>query len=186
MTPLFWPAVVTGVGAIGLLIARLVQLRKDRKAISSTSFAYDPLQNSGLNVDNMSAVEYLAMLLATDAHRGQFRRDGVTPYITHPAAVARMVSDAAKPVAWLHDVLEDCPEFTVRTLYDKGLAYYIVEAVVTLTKVPGEDYFVYIRRVKANPLAREVKIADIEHNLGSQPKKKNVFKYRKALEILRA
>ena len=51
----------------------------------------------------------LAAQIATDAHRGQFRRDGVTPYISHPEAVAKRVEgdDLAEAIAWLHDVLED-------------------------------------------------------------------------------
>jgi (p)ppGpp synthase/HD superfamily hydrolase len=53
------------------------------------------------------------------AHIGQFRKDGVTPYITHPARVACLVAyfmrHSAKwyiyvAAAWLHDVMEDCSE----------------------------------------------------------------------------
>ena len=50
------------------------------------------------------------------AHIGQFRKDKKTPYITHPARVAHMVSqflDGSKAylyvaAGWLHDVMEDC------------------------------------------------------------------------------
>lgn len=50
---------------------------------------------------------------ASRAHKGQFRKDRKTPYITHPARVAGLVgifngSHVAVIAAWLHDVYEDC------------------------------------------------------------------------------
>lgn len=58
---------------------------------------------------------------ASRAHKGQFRKDRKTPYITHPARVAGLVgtfngSHVAIIAAWLHDVYEDCsPEWIVNT-----------------------------------------------------------------------
>jgi (p)ppGpp synthase/HD superfamily hydrolase len=58
---------------------------------------------------------------ASRAHKGQFRKDRKTPYITHPARVAGLVgifngSHVAVIAAWLHDVYEDCsPEWIVKT-----------------------------------------------------------------------
>jgi len=58
---------------------------------------------------------------ASRAHKGQFRKDRKTPYITHPARVAGLVgifngSHIAITAAWLHDVYEDCsPEWIVKT-----------------------------------------------------------------------
>lgn len=108
-------------------------------------------------------------------------------YITHPAAVAAAVSEAAKPAAWLHDVLEDnLEQFNWLTIVGLGVDLETVAAVLALTKHNGEDYFDYIANVKKNLIAREVKIADIEHNLASDPKLENVEKYKQALEILKA
>jgi len=51
------------------------------------------------------------------SHIGQFRKDGKTPYITHPGRVASLTATFTKGVedwyvwvaaAWLHDVIEDC------------------------------------------------------------------------------
>lgn len=134
----------------------------------------------------LEEAESIARNIAHDAHAGQFRRDGVTPYVTHPAQVASAVSPEAKPIAWLHDVLEDCPQYSRKRLLHCALSKEIVDAVWLLTKVPGTDYMDYILRVKANPLAREVKIADIEYNLSANPNPESVGKYRKALEILKA
>lgn len=49
---------------------------------------------------------------ATKIHEGQFRADGVTPFINHPARVAELVEryggdERAVCVAWLHDVFEE-------------------------------------------------------------------------------
>jgi len=58
---------------------------------------------------------------ASQAHKGQLRKDRKTPYITHPARVAGLVgtfngSHVAIIAAWLHDVYEDCsPEWLLRT-----------------------------------------------------------------------
>jgi (p)ppGpp synthase/HD superfamily hydrolase len=63
---------------------------------------------------------------ASRAHKGQFRKDRKTPYITHPARVAGLVgifngSHVAVIAAWLHDVYEDCsPEWILKT--DKLIA----------------------------------------------------------------
>jgi len=50
---------------------------------------------------------------AARAHAGYFRKDGVTPFIVHPARVASLAAHfdgnhIAIISAWLHDVFEDC------------------------------------------------------------------------------
>jgi hypothetical protein len=56
-----------------------------------------------------------AATFAAKAHSGQFRKDGVTPYIVHPLRVAGMLTRAGATDLevlcgiW-HDVPEDCPE----------------------------------------------------------------------------
>ncbi len=59
----------------------------------------------------MSELIKKAEELARGAHDGQFRKDGVTPYIEHPAQLAKLVSEFddenATAAAWLHDVVED-------------------------------------------------------------------------------
>jgi (p)ppGpp synthase/HD superfamily hydrolase len=53
-----------------------------------------------------------ALRFAERAHRGHVERDGVTPYVSHVADVARLALEAGASVAvvcaaYLHDVLED-------------------------------------------------------------------------------
>ena len=138
---------------------------------------------SELPQSDLSALIALAEKTAREAHHGQFRKDGVTPYITHPAAVAAAVPDEVKPIAWLHDVIEDTA-VTLADLRAAGFPEHVLAAVQTLTKIEGEDYEKYLARVCANPDARRVKLADLEHNLSGQPSEKAREKYLRALPIL--
>jgi hypothetical protein len=68
----------------------------------------------------------------------------------------------------------------------------IVDAVVALTRIKGEAPEVYYARVRANALARRVKLADIHDNLdpsrlallSSETVERLVVKYGKALLAL--
>lgn len=125
--------------------------------------------------------------IATKAHEGQTRKDGITPYITHPErVVARLAGDPdAQAVAWLHDVVEDTSE-TIESLRGRGVPENILEAVDALTKRPGIDYAEYIQRIKSNTLARKVKIADMMDNLSGSPGPEARARYIKGLKTLQA
>lgn len=104
-----------------------------------------------------------AMRISYEAHHGTYDKGGV-PYVFHPIHVAEMMQDEySTTVALLHDVVEDT-DYTLDKLIEDGFPDEIVEAVDAITRRSGEDYFVYIDRVKANALATTVKIADLEHN----------------------
>lgn len=132
----------------------------------------------------------VADLVASMAHRGQVDKMG-TAYINHPRAVASFLdTETEKTVALLHDVLEDTflKEQDLRPVFGE----MITDAVVTLTRLSGEDYFVYIDRVKKNPLAVRVKLADLRHNTDPSrilsPGKEDFArwdKYKKAMAILK-
>lgn len=126
-----------------------------------------------------------AELIARRAHEGQYRRDGVTPYVAHPERVVKRVAgdDFAEAVAWLHDVLEDTEE-NRETLLGAGIPEEVVVAVEALTKVEGLEYEAYLLRVRANPLARTVKIQDMLDNLSDGPSDKQILKYARGLLIL--
>lgn len=129
----------------------------------------------------------IARKIAEEAHVNQYRRSGA-PYIQHVEAVATAVSEKAQPAAWIHDVMEDHPErFTPDTLRSRGLSKESIVAVLLLDKnrAPEKDYSAYIRRIRNNPIAREVKIADINHNLSDNPTSRQERKYKNALRILR-
>ncbi|MDQ8184008.1 hypothetical protein [Pelagicoccus sp. SDUM812002] len=124
----------------------------------------------------------LAERIATEAHAGQYRRDGSTPYIEHPRAVAsRVGSDPnAQVVAWLHDVLEDS-DLTADHLLENGIPRHCADAVELLTKSEDTDYETYLERVAQSPLATKVKIADMISNLADSPSTKQLKKYAEGL-----
>lgn len=125
--------------------------------------------------------------IATLAHQGQFRRDGVTPYIEHPAAVASVFSIGtwAEEIAWLHDVIEDT-DWTAQDLLDHGINGLVVDSVMTLTHQKGESYEDYIARISLDDWATQVKLADIAANLADNPTEKQRKKYAKAIGYLAA
>lgn len=135
----------------------------------------------------------LAIKLATDAHAGQVDKGG-EPYILHPLRVMlAMETDEERIVAVLHDVIEDTPVTADELYWTHGFPPGIVRAVTALTRMKDEDYFDFIRRASANPIARAVKIADIRDNL--DPRRglpsdakatERAAKYWQALDMLSA
>ncbi len=111
----------------------------------------------------MEALER-AISIAVDAHRGQRDRYGA-PYILHPLRVmARVHGGAEKIVAILHDVVEDT-DWTFADLRRQGFSPEVLEALDCVTKRKGETYEDFVRRSATNPLARSVKLADLEDNM---------------------
>ena len=122
---------------------------------------------------------------AHKCHKGQFRWDGITPYISHPLLVASKFTDPTyQAVALLHDVMEDCGR-TKQDLFNEGLPQDVIDAVAILTKTKEMNYFDYIVSILDNKIAREVKIADIEHNMLTVVSDKKRAKYAIALFLLK-
>jgi (p)ppGpp synthase/HD superfamily hydrolase len=129
----------------------------------------------------------LAENLATQAHNGQFRRDGVTPYIEHPKAVAEYLAikgfgEEYIAAAWLHDVLEDT-ETTAEDLKNAGIPSPVIEAVKLLSKTKDTDINLYYEAINKNSIAKEVKIADMKHNLSCNSTKKAQARYQLGFRI---
>ncbi len=106
----------------------------------------------------------LALQIATEAHKGQVDKLG-KDYIDHPKRVASKFANNPdlQSVALLHDILEDT-DITEDALR-KQFSAEVVDAVVVMTKRKGQAYDDYLARVKANPMALAVKLADIEDNV---------------------
>ena len=103
-----------------------------------------------------------AMNVAYNAHHGQKDKTGA-PYIFHPIHVAEQMEDETTTcIALLHDVLEDT-SVTLAEL-EREFPREVTEALKLLTRAPGMDYLEYVRKVKSNPAARAVKLADLAHN----------------------
>ncbi|MHB2150489.1 GTP pyrophosphokinase [Calditrichota bacterium LG25] len=137
----------------------------------------------------MDALE-AALKIALKAHTGQKDRAGM-PYIFHPLRVMHNVFGSnAKIVALLHDVLEDS-DCTLQELKEHGFSREVLEAVDCLTRRPNEAYFDYLQRIAQNPLAVQVKIADLNDNLDikrldviTEEDRRRLNKYLKALRML--
>ena len=105
-----------------------------------------------------------SILLATKAHAGQ-RDKSEAPYILHPLRVMlQTLTEAETMAAVLHDTVEDT-KLTLEDLRREGLPPHVIEAVDCLTKREGEPYEDFIKRVKTNRIARNVKLADLKDNL---------------------
>ena len=136
-----------------------------------------------------------ALKLSYQAHEGQFDKAGV-PYIHHPYHIAeQMENEYTVCAALLHDTVED----TFVTLNDLSGIFpsEIVRAVGLLTHEDHVPYIEYIRRIKSDPIAKAVKIADLRHNsdqtrfAGVKNVNENKLrqlreKYENALELLLA
>lgn len=125
---------------------------------------------AALREDQRSSPEGLAAAacrLATVAHEGQVDKAG-KPYIRHPGRVADAVGEAGGAVvavaaAWLHDVVEDT-WVTAEFLLQAGFPPAVASAVEAVTKRPGEATDDYARRIAADPIAVQVKRADLADN----------------------
>lgn len=105
-----------------------------------------------------------AIALAAQYHEGQKDKAG-EPYILHVLRVAMAVSTPkARIAAVLHDILEDT-EVTEAQLQEIGFDRDVIVAVQALTKRKGETRLEAAKRAKADPIAREVKLADNTDNL---------------------
>ena len=103
-----------------------------------------------------------AMVLAYNAHHGQFDKGGM-PYIFHPIHLAESMDDECSTcVALLHDTVEDT-DVTIEQLRQE-FPPAVVDAIRLLTHEEGVEYFDYVRAIKKNPIAVKVKLADLAHN----------------------
>ncbi len=131
-----------------------------------------------------------ALRLSYEAHKGQFDKSGV-PYVFHPVHLAEQMPDEDSTVAaLLHDVVEDTA-CSLADLEAMGFPERALEAVRLLTHDPEEPYLSYVARVKENPVAKRVKLADLRHNSDltriPRPTEKDlarVEKYAKAIRLL--
>lgn len=122
-----------------------------------------------------------AIHLAVDAHGGVLDKGGM-PYIMHPLRIMERVKGfSAKSLAALHDTVEDTPvtisedrrglKFRYNPTNYTGFYAFdpdVIEGLDAITKRKGEKLETYWGRVKANPLALYVKLADIGDNSSAE------------------
>ena len=131
-----------------------------------------------------------ALKLCFEAHKDQIDKSGL-PYVFHPYHIAEQMTDEATTVvALLHDVIEDTP-FTIDDLRSLGFPQDVTDAIAQMTHDKRTPYMEYIARIKENPIARAVKLADLRHNSDlnrlnevTGRDRERVDKYKQAIQIL--
>ncbi len=141
-----------------------------------------------------------ALATAQLAHLGQTRRSG-EDYIEHPKEVAEIVYDYYRDpllcaAALMHDVLEDAVDqgnianledaatMISASLGDESDGREVLRIVKSLSHEKWTPYTEYVLTLVNDPSALRVKLADILHNLQSQPSDRQKRKYSNALHAL--
>ena len=140
-----------------------------------------------------------AYLLASQAHKGQFRQSG-DPYISHPIAVAESIAELGLDTdtlcaAFLHDTVEDCEDVTldmIRDRFGEDVALIVdgVTKIRTVSVVDKEGQHVENVRRMMLAISKDirviiVKLCDRLHNMRTLSGKKNGDKQRDiALETM--
>ncbi len=137
------------------------------------------------------------VVLAAQLHKGQiYPSPQGEPFILHPLRVMLQVkAGEAQIVAVLHDVIEDT-DCTFDNLRHLGYSARVLDALDRLTQRDGEAYEAYIARIKDDPLARQVKLADLADNLANNRHivellpsievQERIMRYERAVVQLRA
>jgi hypothetical protein len=134
-----------------------------------------------------------ARLFASNKHQNS-RPYGKLPYITHPAAVAKLLAPygpEAVAAGWLHDTVEDT-DATLDQLRTEGFPDAVVTAVDGVTRRENETYFDFVRRAASTSwMSRIVKLADNVHNSSGLDQAEDRLwaagmskRYRRARQIL--
>ncbi|MBE6562314.1 MAG: HD domain-containing protein [Ruminococcaceae bacterium] len=104
-----------------------------------------------------------ALKLCFDAHKDQKDKSGM-PYVFHPFHLAeQMETEETTIAALLHDVVEDT-DFTLEDISEMGFSKNVTDALALLTHDDDTDYMDYVAKIKENPIAKAVKLADLAHN----------------------
>lgn len=135
-----------------------------------------------------------ALALCFEAHKDQKDKSGL-PYVFHPFHLAEQMTDEdTVAAALLHDVAEDT-DVTFDDMRKMGFHEPVIEALRLLTHDDGTPYMDYVARIKPNPIARAVKLADLAHNSDmtrfapeqiTQRDIDRAEKYAKAIEFLKS
>lgn len=131
-----------------------------------------------------------ALRISFDAHKKQVDKSGM-PYVYHPFHLAEQMQDEYTVcVALLHDVAEDS-DLTVEDLCKAGFPAEVTDALALLTHDDDTPYMDYVKKLRSNPIARAVKLADLKHNsdlsrldVVDESARTRAEKYQKAIALL--
>ena len=131
-----------------------------------------------------------ALNICFNAHKDQTDKSGM-PYVFHPFHLAeQMQTEETTIVALLHDVVEDT-DYTIDDLTALGFNKMVTDAITLLTHSDDTEYMDYVAKIKTNPIAKAVKLADLRHNSDlsrldviTEKALKRREKYQKAIALL--
>lgn len=104
-----------------------------------------------------------ALKLCFEAHKEQVDKTGM-PYVFHLFHLAEQMTDEIATVcALLHDVVEDTA-YTLEDLRTMEFPEEVIEVLALLTHDETVPYMEYVREIAKNPIAKQVKLADLKHN----------------------
>ena len=108
-----------------------------------------------------------AISITAKAFEGKKDKGG-KPYILHCLRVMADVNqndEELMSIAVMHDLLEDCPEFTLFDLQSKyGFSDRVIRSLQLLTHDKDVPYDDYIKAISLNEDARVIKLADLKDN----------------------
>lgn len=124
------------------------------------------------------SLDEMALIIASRAHSGQFRKYTDHPYIVHPVRVCDLVRKYypeyykdvnVRAAALLHDVIEDTD--TSYTDLEKTFGSIVTDLVEQLTTndeecdALGKGVYLKLKLIKMSPEARAIKLCDRLDNL---------------------
>ena len=127
-----------------------------------------------------------AIKIASEAHAKD--NWGSFPYLTHLALTASYAENASKNstvktedaiiIAWLHDVIEDHPEY--QETIEKEFPEFL-ETLLFLSRKDNETYEEYIQRAlnSGKPEVILIKLSDMSANLYNNPPERLKTRYEK-------
>lgn len=132
----------------------------------------------------------VALKLCFAAHKNQIDKSDM-PYVFHPFHLAEQMQDEETTiVALLHDVIEDT-DYSIEDLRKMGFSERVLAAIALMTHAPEVSYMDYVAKIKTNPIAKAVKLADLRHNSDlsrlnevTPQDEARAEKYKKAIELL--
>jgi len=132
-------------------------------------------------MQQLQHAEFIALM----AHRHQRDAYG-DPYSGHLRRVVSMVDgDEARAVAWLHDLVEKVPGWSLLELRREGFGESVTSGVEAMTRAEDEDYLDSVRRASRHPVARQVKRADLaDHVARGREHGLDTSRYEAGLRVL--
>jgi len=108
-----------------------------------------------------------AIAIASEAFKNKNDKGG-KPYILHCLHVmygVEHLGEEAMICAVLHDLIEDFPKvWSFDKLIKQKFSQEVIIILQLLTHREGTDYMDYVKALSVHPIARAIKMKDIEHN----------------------